>query len=274
MNRNCRNLIQRMADELQEFINYAPTGPCDEEQALVNEARTFLAQSKPQSMSTWTEGVCGDGAAILKDGVMQPIEDVIAALNAAEAMRSAVVGLPPRVGHILRLAEIIREVDGNHDKGAAALAEAILSHPDSRWQPREAQPGPVGPCTEQEAIEAYDSAYRKSTGIEHAGFGAVGCTEHHRAGIRAVLARYGRPAITPIPVSERLPEAGEMNDDNEVWIEEPAFDYPLGDTGDYDIEPGKWVLRRIIPFDMRNNRRWLPVNALPLPISQQNSENK
>jgi hypothetical protein len=38
--------------------------------------------------------------------------------------------LPPRVGHILRLAEIIREVDGNHDKGAAALAEAILSHSD------------------------------------------------------------------------------------------------------------------------------------------------
>jgi hypothetical protein len=30
----------------------------------------------------WTEGICGDGAAILKDGVMQPIEDVVAALNA------------------------------------------------------------------------------------------------------------------------------------------------------------------------------------------------
>ena len=37
--------------------------------------------------------------------------------------------LPPRVGHILRLAEIIREVDGKHDLGAAALAEAILAHP-------------------------------------------------------------------------------------------------------------------------------------------------
>ena len=38
-------------------------------------------------------------------------------------------GEVPRIGHILRLAEIIREVDGRHDKGAAALAEAILSHP-------------------------------------------------------------------------------------------------------------------------------------------------
>jgi hypothetical protein len=38
-------------------------------------------------------------------------------------------GLPPRVGHVLRLAEIIREVDGKHDLSAAALAEAILAHP-------------------------------------------------------------------------------------------------------------------------------------------------
>jgi len=36
---------------------------------------------------------------------------------------------------ILKLAEIIREVDGNHRLGAAALAEAILSHPGSRWSP-------------------------------------------------------------------------------------------------------------------------------------------
>lgn len=36
--------------------------------------------------------------------------------------------LPPKVGHILVLADIIREVDGNHSLGAAALAEAILNH--------------------------------------------------------------------------------------------------------------------------------------------------
>jgi hypothetical protein len=85
---------------------------------------------------------------------------------------------------------------------------------------------------------------------------------------RAVLARWGHPAITPIPVSERLPEAGEMNNDDEVWIYEPAFDYPLGDTGDYDTEPGKWMLRRIIPFDTRNDRHWLPAHALPLPTPE------
>jgi hypothetical protein len=48
-----------------------------------------------------------------------------------DSVRSATAsaGLPPRVGHILRLTEIIREVDGKHDLGAAALAEAILAHP-------------------------------------------------------------------------------------------------------------------------------------------------
>lgn len=38
--------------------------------------------------------------------------------------------LPPKVGHVLLLAGIIREVDGGNRLGAAALAEAILSHRD------------------------------------------------------------------------------------------------------------------------------------------------
>jgi hypothetical protein len=45
--------------------------------------------------------------------------------------------LPPKVGHILRLADVIREVDGSHSLGAAALAEAILSHPGCPLRPAE-----------------------------------------------------------------------------------------------------------------------------------------
>ena len=37
--------------------------------------------------------------------------------------------LPPRVGHVLRLAEIIWEVRGSGGLGSTALAEAILAHP-------------------------------------------------------------------------------------------------------------------------------------------------
>jgi len=43
---------------------------------------------------------------------------------------TASAGLPePDADHVLRLAAIIRKVDGKHDLGAAALAEAILAHP-------------------------------------------------------------------------------------------------------------------------------------------------
>ena len=42
-------------------------------------------------MAEWTEGVCGDGAAILRDGEMIPIEDIIATLNGIESAAAAAV---------------------------------------------------------------------------------------------------------------------------------------------------------------------------------------
>jgi len=51
-------------------------------------------------------------------------------------------GPMPEVDDILRLAEIIREVDGNHDKSATALAEAILSHPDCSYDSPAIEPVP------------------------------------------------------------------------------------------------------------------------------------
>ena len=44
----------------------------------------------------------------------------------------------PNVDLILALADIIREVDGNHSLGAAALAEEILKHPSISVQIAEA----------------------------------------------------------------------------------------------------------------------------------------
>jgi hypothetical protein len=81
----------------------------------------------------------------------------------------------------------------------------------------------------------------------------------------AVLARWGRPVIEPVPVSEGMPGPEDVNDDGEVWVEEPAYDYPLGDTGDYDSEPGRWVLKPLSSLDKRFKRRWLPHSALPVP---------
>ena len=80
-------------------------------------------------------------------------EDRLARARALLAEPEA--GEVPRIGHILRLAEIIREVDGRHDKGAAALAEAILSHPGicSAGLAALAQPVAEGPTNEGEVAE-------------------------------------------------------------------------------------------------------------------------
>ena len=82
-------------------------------------------------------GRAADILTLLARPAIQPVPDTEGAL---EGLTDD--DLPPRVGHILKLAEIIREVDGSHDKGAAALAEAILSHPGSRWGPA-IEPVPV-----------------------------------------------------------------------------------------------------------------------------------
>jgi hypothetical protein len=57
-----------------------------------------------------------------------------------EAVRLAESDAGDETGRILHLAKIIRDVDGNHDKGAAALAEVILSHPDIRSVGLDAKP--------------------------------------------------------------------------------------------------------------------------------------
>ena len=43
--------------------------------------RAAVAQPVAEGVPHWSEGICGDGAAILRDGVMIPIEEVIAELN-------------------------------------------------------------------------------------------------------------------------------------------------------------------------------------------------
>ena len=116
-----------------------------------------------------------------------------------------------------------------------------------------AQPEPEGLIAEQEAIEAYDFAYRKSAGLEHYGFGTLGCTENHRAGVRAILARCGRPAVkpVPVPVSERPweREKGWNDLDGECWWCPP--DGPLyWQMANPAMVYGGWLL---------------PAHALPVP---------
>jgi hypothetical protein len=157
------------------------------------------------------------------------------------------------------LAAIIREVDGNHDKGAAALAEAILSHPGSRWSPT-IEPEGVG---DVQIMELMPQQLQKdlATVSRLAGHGAgpdvgpglfrvslnTGIIEH----CRAVLTHYTRPTTEPVPVAERPweREKGWRDLDGECWWCPPDGP-PYWQMANPAMVYGGWLL---------------PPRALPLP---------
>ena len=121
---------------------------------------------------------------------------------------------------ILKLAAIIRKVDGNHSKGAAALAESILDHPDFRAALGEVDEPAVPEGREPVAVIGEPSDRRPtvmeiielSSKIEAAELGQVDFA-------RAVLARWGNPAPQP-------PAEGEVAECTaELEEQKPRPDY-------------------------------------------------
>jgi hypothetical protein len=53
-----------------------------------------------------------------------------------ERMDGSLDRLPPRFGQIVRLSEIIEQVDPGRSLSPVSLACAILEHPESPWAPR------------------------------------------------------------------------------------------------------------------------------------------
>jgi hypothetical protein len=143
-----RALCAELVNELYDYI----VANEQYNDALVNRTRAELVKPEPQGLElvyrycpvTIAEcgGPCEQGPEYCDCGE----------IKGEPPPRPEPQGLPPRVGHILRLAEIIREVDGNHDKGAGALAEAILSHPGSRWRTRAELAQPYSDPTEERRL--------------------------------------------------------------------------------------------------------------------------
>jgi hypothetical protein len=65
----------------------------------------------------------------------------------------------PDIKHVDALAAIIREVDGAHSLGAAALAKEILAHPSSQWGP--VLPVPTDAELKTDFVAWYENAYGK-----------------------------------------------------------------------------------------------------------------
>lgn len=75
-----RDLFYKLIDKAEQYKNrvYIAQG---EWIAFLEGARSLTVDNHSEPIPVWTEGICGDGAAILKDGVMVPIEEVIRELN-------------------------------------------------------------------------------------------------------------------------------------------------------------------------------------------------
>jgi hypothetical protein len=112
---------------------------CDMD-AVINEMRTALAQPEP-------EGV-GDEEIEQEAIANADTDDEYRAFKRGAFFVQERISRPtikPEVPAPMSadtLAAIIREVDGAHRLGAAALAVAILAHPGSRWSPT-IEPVPV-----------------------------------------------------------------------------------------------------------------------------------
>ena len=84
--------------------------------------------------------------------------------------------------------------------------------------------------------------------------------------IAEALARWGTPAIQPVPVSERLPDPEECDAEGGCWwwnpgYEEDDFIFPDG----WILLNPKWAGSRRDSDDSLIYTHWLPANALPTP---------
>jgi hypothetical protein len=117
----------------------------------------------------------------------------------------------------------------------------------------EAQPEPQGP-TDEELLRCYGLAKR-----DHCYEGPIddwpkraerAATVH---GLHAVLTRWGRPAIEPVPVSERLPGPADCDAEGKCWFGTPSS----------YVMVANWVYEKA-EHCRSWNTHWAPHWALPV----------
>ena len=147
-----------------------------------------------------------------------------------------------------------RAEEPEHDL-PASYWEPFRQSAIDRWNRRAAlaQPGALGP-TDEEMNDTYWKAWHEHLDRTNSVL--------HAAGLRAVLARYSRSAIAPIPVSERLPGAEDCAPEGSdavgcCWLWEP-------DINGHD-PLGAWKLEHRDWASDGDATHWLPFQALPFP---------
>ena len=176
----------------------------------------------------WSEGICGDGAAILFDGVMVPIEEVVRALNRTPAAPAA-----PEVGRVA--------IPCNADIAAAMvpLGEGYLrEHAPDRLRPATPavpEPGEVGELADR-------------LGWIAAQLGDIGWSDDSASVVRAatLLQQLAAPApaVVPVAVAERPWEReGWCGKWGYCWRFDPCENgwWSYGPPVDLMNDPGDWT---------------------------------
>jgi hypothetical protein len=141
-----------------------------------------------------------------------------------------------------------------------------------------AQPEPVGP-TDDQAEDLADALNFMDGYAEHED-GFYVCASNLGPFARAVLARWGHPTITPIPVSERLPGAEDCDAEGRCWVFTPERHSDPRTAHSWHLTPAENIkviarvateegdlslIESVCPF-------WLPFHALPLPATPENAD--
>jgi hypothetical protein len=170
-------------------------------------------------------------------------------------------------------AVILEAVEDHTDEGpyGAGWKSSCLSAASAALSTALAQPEPEG-VTDEELVRHCDRAVTSAIAIRVA---VSALTNEDRdaatvAGIRAVLARYGRPTIKPVPVAERLPGPEDCFSDQhgqrsyKCWAQQYHTDndgQPLRTV----LEAWDLVDYRLLARCRRWYYAWLPHHDLPLP---------
>jgi hypothetical protein len=85
---------------------------------------------------------------------------------------------------------------------------------------------------------------------------------------RAALARWGCPAIDPVPVAERLPGPEDCDAEGRCWWLKQAA------NPEHDLLTPTWHLQRHGPAGSTFFKftHWLPHHALPMPQQEANND--
>jgi hypothetical protein len=216
-----RDLIHGLAQSVEILLEMssADAKPMRITEKRLDEARAYLARTEPEELSHET-----------------------AARNAVESC-------------LAQREEVLKAFIAKHGfcPEEAIQVEQRLEDGSTTWRiERRAaltQPKPKAPTDEELLATAIESElvagngtnpFREDSDIE----------DEVVQFARAVLARWSRPSIEPVPVSERLPKAEDCDAQGNCWL-----------TND-STEPG-WVLDN--SEKCTNWTHWLPHWALPVP---------